>query len=115
MATVNFIPYRSQSATALGRVAEYVAQEKKTADRQLVSGINCSPQFAVQEFKGTRVAYRKESPAWFYHYTQSFSPDEAVTGQQAHEVAKEFAERAWPAVVDSPAEPFEVRGKTWTK
>lgn len=30
------------------------------------------------------------------HYTQSFSPDEPITGQQAHELAKEFAEKAWP-------------------
>ncbi len=96
MATVNFIPYRRQSATAMGRVADYVAQEKKTVGRQLVSGINCSPQFAVQEFKAIRMVYRKDSPVWFYHYTQSFSPEEAVTGQQAHEVAKEFAEKAWP-------------------
>ena len=100
MATVNFIPYRSQSATALGKVAEYVSQEDKTLDEQsrtqLVSGISCSPQFAVQEFRTVRAAHRKESPVWFYHYTQSFSPDEPITGRRAHEVAKEFAEKAWP-------------------
>lgn len=100
MATVNFIRYRSQSATALGKVAEYISQNQKTMDResglQLVSGTNCSPQFAVQEFRAVRAAHHKESPVWFYHYTQSFSPDEPVTGQQAHQVAKEFAERAWP-------------------
>lgn len=27
---------------------------------------------------------------------QSFHPDEPVTGKQAHEIAKEFAEKAWP-------------------
>lgn len=50
----------------------------------------------MQEFKATRAIYRKDSPIWFYHYTQSFSPDELITGQQAHELAKEFAEKAWP-------------------
>ena len=50
----------------------------------------------MQEFKATRAIYRKDSPIWFYHYTQSFSPDEPITGQQAHELAKEFAEKAWP-------------------
>ena len=50
----------------------------------------------MQEFKATRAIYRKNSPIWFYHYTQSFSPDEPITGQQAHELAKEFAEKAWP-------------------
>lgn len=50
----------------------------------------------MQEFKATRAIYRKDSPIWFYHYTQSFSPDELITGQQAHELAKEFANKAWP-------------------
>ena len=63
---------------------------------QLTSGINCSPQFAAQEFKATRAAYRKDSPVWFYHYTQSFLPEEPIIGEQAHELAKEFAEKAWP-------------------
>ena len=63
---------------------------------QLASGINCSPQFAAQEFKATRAAYHKDSPVWFYHYTQSFLPEEPITGEQAHELAKEFAEKAWP-------------------
>ena len=40
--------------------------------------------------KGTK------SPVWFYHYTQSFSPQEPITGPQAHQLAKEFAEQAWP-------------------
>lgn len=31
----------------------------------------------------------------FYQYVQSFSPDENITPQQAHEVALEFAEKAW--------------------
>lgn len=63
---------------------------------QLTGGINCSPQFAAQEFKATRAAYHKDSPMWFYHYTQSFLPEEPITGEQAHELAKEFAEKAWP-------------------
>ena len=31
----------------------------------------------------------------FYQYVQSFSPDENITPQQSHEVALEFAEKAW--------------------
>ena len=64
--------------------------------RQLVSGQNCTPQLADREFQATRDAYRKDSPVWFYHYVQSFSPDEVITGEQAHQLAKEFAARAWP-------------------
>ena len=80
MATVNFIKYKRQSAGALSGVTQYVSQEEKIRDmdgRQLVSG-------------------HKDSPVWFYHYVQSFSPDEVITGEQAHQLAKEFAARAWP-------------------
>lgn len=93
------MPYKRQSVKALGRAVSYVLQKHKTVDAdgyQWATGINCSPQFAFQEFRATRASYRKDSPVWFYHYTQSFSPDEPITVQQAHELAKEFAEKAWP-------------------
>lgn len=100
MATVNYIPYQRQSAVSLGKVAGYVSQDEKTQDRRtgrkLVSGVRCSSHFAVQEFRAARAAHHKKSPVWFYHYTQSFSPKEPITGPQAHQLAKEFAEQAWP-------------------
>ena len=87
MATVNYIPYQRQSAVSLGKVAGYVSQDEKTQDRRtgrkLVSGVRCSSHFAVQEFRAARVAHHKKSPVWFYHYTQSFSPKEPITGPQA--------------------------------
>ena len=94
MATVNFIKYKKQSAGALSGVTQYVSQDEKTLDendRQLVSGQNCTPQLADREFQATRSAHRKDSPVWFYHYVQSFSLDEVITGEQAHQLAKEFA------------------------
>ena len=98
--TVNFIRYQKQSTTALSKVAAYISQEQKTQDdfpgQKFVSEINCSPQFAAREFRATRAAYHKDNPVWFYHYTQSFSPDESITGEQAHKLAMEFAEKSWP-------------------
>mgnify|MGYP002656699703 CR=1 FL=1 len=99
MATVTFIKYAKQSAGALGGVAAYVAQANKTMQengQHLVSGQNCTPSLAVREFLTTRAMHRKESPVWFYHYVQSFAPNEPVTGELAHELAKMFAARAWP-------------------
>ena len=99
MATVTFIKYQKQSAGALRGVAGYVSQKQKTEQEdgwQLVSGQNCTPQLAAQEFLATRQMLRKDSPVWFYHYVQSFSPDEEITGALAHQVAREFAEQAWP-------------------
>lgn len=99
MATVTFIKYQKQSAGALHGVAGYVSQKQKTQQAggwQLVSGQNCTPQMATQEFIATRQMHRKDSPVWFYHYVQSFSPDEEITGALAHQVAGEFAQQAWP-------------------
>lgn len=99
MATVTFIKYERQSAGTLGGVTGYVLQKGKTMQvdvQQLVSGQNCNSQLAFQEFLATRTVYRKDSPVYFYHYVQSFHPDEPITGKTAHEVAKEFAARAWP-------------------
>ena len=99
MATVTFIKYQKQSAGALHGVAGYVSRKQKTEQEdgwQLVSGQNCTPQLAAQEFIATRQMHRKNSPVWFYHYVQSFSPDEDITGALAHQVAREFAEQAWP-------------------
>ena len=96
MATVNFIKNRTQSSTAMRHAIRYVERGDKTRDCTLVSGQNCTPRLAVQEFLATRQVNHKDSGRWFYHYTQSFSPRENVTPEQAHEIAKEFAARAWP-------------------
>ena len=40
--------------------------------------------------------HRKDGPVWFYHYVQSFSPEEEITGTLAHQTVREFAAQAWP-------------------
>ena len=99
MATITFIKYQKQSAGALRGVAQYVSQDEKTLDEsgsQLISGQNCTPQLAGREFIATRDMHRKKSPVWFYHYVQSFSPEEKISGNQAHQLAQKFAAKAWP-------------------
>ena len=96
MATVSFIHYSSQSAGTLKKATDYVTRDDKTLGKLYVSGQNCTPQLACPEFIATREAHRKQSPVWFYHYVQSFSPDEPITGEQAHELAKTLAAQAWP-------------------
>lgn len=96
MATVSFIPYKAQSRSALHRVMQYVGRNDKTEAKKFVSGIHCTPQLAHLEFAATREMHRKQSRVWFYHYTQSFSPEEHITPELAHELAGEFAAKAWP-------------------
>lgn len=100
MATIKFISESRQSLSAMKGVISYCLQEKKVADnatgQRMVSGIFCDGENSFTEFLTTKQAYRKTSGINFYHYVQSFSPDENTTPQEVHAVAREFAERAWP-------------------
>lgn len=75
-------------------------QEKKTWDEEsgirFVTGINCDGLNSVTEFEATKAAWNKDEGIRFYQYVQSFSPEEAITYKQAHEIALEFAAKAWP-------------------
>ena len=94
MATVKFISDRKmQSRAGLSFILNYCQRKEKTTlgDRQLVTGINCLPASAYKEFVSTKLFYRKDSGRMFYHLLQSFSPDEAITPETAHEIAVKFA------------------------
>lgn len=60
MATVTYIPEHTQSKTAMGRVIDYATQAKKTLYEQdgrqfkLISGKDCCPDIAFQEFMATK-------------------------------------------------------------
>ena len=100
MATVIYIPEHKQHLSAMRAVIAYCQREDKVWDEQfqrhLVSGIHCDGFNAVTEFEATKAAYHKLDGMNFYQYVQSFSPEEPITATQAHEIAKEFAEQAWP-------------------
>lgn len=99
MATISYIQEHNQSAAAMKAVIDYCCQDKKVYDvntnRRLVSGINCDGENAYKEFMATKKTYHKTDGMFFYQYTQSFSPKENITPEQAHEIALEFAEKAW--------------------
>ena len=99
MATVMFIPESTQNRFAMRAVINYCQQEYKTFDsiskRRLISGVNCDGANSFKEFMATKKVYGKDNGIFFYHYAQSFSPSEKLTPEQAHEIALEFAEKAW--------------------
>ena len=43
----------------------------------------------------TKKVHGKDNGMFFYQYVQSFLPTEKITPEQAHEIALEFAEKAW--------------------
>jgi len=99
MATVTYIRESKQSISAMKGVIDYCCQDKKVYDeisnQRLVSGINCDGENAFKEFMATKKSYGKTDGMNFYQYVQSFSPEENITPHKAHEIAIEFAEKAW--------------------
>lgn len=99
MATVTYIRESKQSISAMKGGIDYCFQDKKVYDeisnQRLVSGINCDGENAFKEFMATKKSYGKTGGMNFYQYVQSFSPEENITPQQAHEIAIEFAEKEW--------------------
>lgn len=99
MATVTYIRESKQSISAMKGVIDYCCQDKKVYDeilnQRLISGINCDGENVFSEFLATKKSYKKTDGMNFYQYVQSFSPEENITPQKAHEVALEFAEKAW--------------------
>ena len=100
MATVTYIKETRQHPSAMVSVMRYCLQESKTVDQltgqRYVSGIGCDGLNSITEFLTTKYAYGKLDGINFYQYVQSFSPRENITYEQAHEIAREFAMKAWP-------------------
>ena len=96
IAIVHFVNYKrgTQSRAAMRGVMLYVMQEKKTTweGAPLVSGINCQPQSAYDDFLNTKLLYHKDGGVMFYHMVQSFPKGAAVDPRQAHEAARRLAE-----------------------
>ncbi len=93
MATFTAIPEKTQTAVAMRRVLDYVMQGKKTVHNgiKLVSGQNCVPESAFQEFMATKHRYSKATGVFFKQYVQSFKPDCGATPEQIHQIGLETA------------------------
>lgn len=102
MATVTYIKEKKQHLSSMRGVMRYCMHHTKTWDERsqqyLISGINCNGANSILEFETTKAAHGKLNGTNFYQYVQSFADWENITPQQAHEVAKEFAARAWPGM-----------------
>ena len=100
MATVNYIPYKKQSAFTMRGVMMYVCLKEKTLLKDqgypLITGQNCCAETAFSEFTASKARYKKNDQVQFYHYTQSFKVGLDITPQQAHQIAVEFAQKNYP-------------------
>ena len=86
---------RGQTRGGLRAVLRYVMKEEKTADqdRHLVTGVNCQAASCCTEFISTKLQYGKDNGRMYYHFVQSFHPEEPVTPELAHQIALELAQQ----------------------
>ena len=87
MAIVKFIT----SGCPMNNIFPYVTRDEATEQR-LIGGIGCSPDTAFEEFRYIKQKYGKEDGRSYYHIVQSFSPDDNLTPETAHEIGLKFAE-----------------------
>ena len=103
MPIVRFSNNSYQCANGLKQILDYCTDDKKVIDssgRKYVSGVNCTAVDPYSEFMLTKKAYPSDNrngqkDRYFYHYYQSFSPNDNVTRDLVHQIGIEFAEKAW--------------------
>lgn len=88
MAIVKFV----SSNCPMNNIFPYVMNTEKTDGGVLVSGLNCMPETAFNEFNFIKKKYGKEDGRQYYHIAQSFSPDDKLSPETAHEIGLRFAE-----------------------
>ena len=81
---------------AVGDVISYATNEDKTEQMMYVTGINCNPDTAADDFAVVKGRWHKEGGRLAYHGYQAFKEGEgAITAEQAHDIGVKLAEELW--------------------
>ena len=91
MAVLKVVNVKIGKNASLKGVINYVLQPKKTEEK-LATGICCDVPVALETFLDTKRGFGKIDGRQYYHFVQSFPPNENITTQQAHELAIKFIE-----------------------
>ena len=87
MAIIKFI----NNKVSLKKTLNYICKEEKT-DNKLISGKDCIPEIAYEEMMTVKKMYNKLTGREKIHFVQSFSPNDKLTYEQAHEIGIRMAE-----------------------
>lgn len=79
---------------ALQDVIAYAANEDKTEQFFYTTGINCSVEFARDQFDTTKLRFGKSDGNVAYHAYQSFKEGE-ITPDEAHAIGVQLAKEMW--------------------
>ena len=97
MPIIHFINNKTQTAGGIRNVLAYVSRKEKTVseDKRFVTGVNCSPETALDEMTATKNLYHKTNGRLYYHLVQSFPSGYEIEPELAHKIAVELAEKAF--------------------
>lgn len=87
--------YSDKEWQALKDVLEYEKDEEKTEQQFYVSGINCNPDNARDQFVIVKEQYNKTGGIQAYHGYISFKDTDNLSPDLAHQIGIEFANRVW--------------------
>lgn len=87
--------YSDKEWQALKDVLEYAKDEEKTEQQFYVSGINCNPDKARDQFVMVKEQYNKTGGIQAYHGYISFKDTDNLSPDLAHQIGMEFAGRVW--------------------
>ena len=82
------------SKESLKDLVQYVGRPGATEKGELVTGLWCDPEKALEQMMSVKMRWGKEGGTIAYHGYQSFAEGE-VTPKLAHEIGVELAERLW--------------------
>ncbi|MCR4557853.1 MAG: relaxase/mobilization nuclease domain-containing protein [Saccharofermentans sp.] len=81
---------------AVGDVINYASNADKTEQMMFVTGINCMPETAADDFMETKRFWGKTGGRLAYHGYQSFlEGDGKITAEKAHEIGVKLAQELW--------------------
>ena len=92
MAILKTVNVKVGRNASLKGIINYVLQPKKT-EEQLSTGFCCDVPKALETFNETKDCFGKMKGRQYYHFVQSFPPNENISAKKAHEVALRFAEK----------------------
>ena len=97
MPIIHFINNKTQTAGGMKNVLNYVSRKEKTVseDKRFVTGVNCSPETALDEMTATKNLYHKPDGRLYYHMVQCFPSGYEIEPELAHRIAVELAEKAF--------------------
>jgi DNA relaxation protein homolog len=83
-----------KSVASLKSVLNYVSRKDKKTEKVITSGVGLDPNAdkAFNEIMYNKRVHNKVNGKMYKHYIQSYSPEDNITAEKAHEIAVKFAE-----------------------